>query len=281
MIGRLLPWTAGTAAWNMAVDEAILTGHQEGTSPLTLRFYGWDPPALSFGCFQNPLTKAERTLVRGKQVDYVKRPTGGRAVFHDDEITYSLIAGEKEGFTGPVLADYLRIAKGLKRGFELLGLQVQLAEGTKQREAHSRACFASPSWYEITSAGKKLVGSAQLRRGGSLLQHGSILITFDPLIFLELMGGTRREDYTAVGKRLQQSIIGLQEILGYYPKKSEVISSLVEGLGSSLGVSWRKLPLTAKEISLAQKLETEKYSNPLWNEKRGMKGSWRRREEIK
>ncbi len=281
MIGRLLPWMVGTAAWNMAVDEAILTGHLKGNSPLTLRFYGWDPPALSFGCFQKPLAKEGRTIARDKKVDYVKRPTGGRAVFHNDEITYALVAGEREGFTGPVLADYLRIAKGLKKGFELLGLRVQLAEGSsRQRETHSRVCFASPSWYEITLAGRKLVGSAQLRRGGSLLQHGSTLITFDPLIYLELMGGTRRENSSVLAERLQQSVIGLQEVLGYYPEKRKVVSSLAEGLGESLGVSWRIMPLTSEEIILARKLELEKYLNPLWNEKRGTKELREKKEGI-
>jgi lipoate-protein ligase A len=191
----------------------------------------------------------------------VKRPTGGRAVFHADEITYSLITGERNDFFGPVLADYLRIGMGLKKGFELLGLPVQMSEKNRQQKvSHSQICFASQSWYEITCHGRKLVGSAQLRRERSLLQHGSILVTFDAKLLLELTEEGERPKSPLLADRLQQRVIGLKEALGYYPDKFRVISVLLKGLEEKLGIEWKEMPLTPDEVKLAKRLECEKYS---------------------
>ena len=114
MIGRFLPWTAGTAAWNMAVDEALLTTYIQGTAPVTLRFYGWDPPALSLGYLQKPLSTARQARCRQAGVEWVRRPTGGRAVFHQHEITYALVTGGARrvlrfGFGG-LPEDWVRLA---------------------------------------------------------------------------------------------------------------------------------------------------------------------------
>lgn len=270
MIGRLLPWSTGTAAWNMALDEALLLSYQQGKAPLTLRFYGWAPPAVSLGCFQHPLTEEQQRRCHQAGVDWVKRPTGGRAVLHENELTYALVAGEQHGFTGPVLADYQKIALGLKRGFALLGLVVELAPGTRQTKGlPSQACFAASSWYEITYQGRKMVGSAQLRRGKALLQHGSILLTFDPCLWREVWG-----EAPAAGRNeaLEQKVIGLREALGGLPARSMVISALQQGLSAELGVQWQEGSLSAEEIALASQLFKEKYTNPDWNNRRGRKG---------
>lgn len=273
MIGRLLSWGMETAAWNMAIDEAVLTGYINGSSPMTLRFYGWTPPALSFGCFQNPPTVQERAFYREKKVDWVKRPSGGRAVLHHDELTYSLVTGERDGFHGSVLTDYLRIAHGFMKGFSLLGLQVEMAEDPgRSKSPPSPACFASQSWYEITYGGRKLVGSAQLRRAHALLQHGSIPFTFDAGFLLELLGKRGGRPSPMDVAQLQQSIIGLQEALEFYPERSQIISVLQKGLGEELGVEWQEMPLTAEEVNLAKRLAGDKYANPAWNETRGLKG---------
>ncbi len=275
MTGRLLPWTMGNAAWNMAVDEAVLISYSMGKSPPTLRFYGWAPPALSFGCFQDPPSVQKRAVYREKGIDWVKRPSGGRAVFHHDELTYSFVTGARDGFHGPVLADYQRIAHGLKKGFSLLGLQVELAETpTSSSRLPSSACFASRSWYELTCGGRKLVGSAQVRRAHALLQHGSIPFTFDAGVLLNLL--EESSPSPAAIAKLQQRIIGLQEALGFYPERQTVISALQQGLGDELGIEWQEMPLTAEEVELAQRLAREKYAHPAWNETRGVR-SWENR----
>ncbi|NLW56120.1 MAG: lipoate--protein ligase family protein [Firmicutes bacterium] len=272
MIGRLLPWMRGSAAWNMAVDEAVLVSYSMGKSPMTLRFYGWTPSALSFGCFQNPPSVQKRAFYREKGIAWVKRPSGGRAVFHHDELTYSLVTGARDGFHGPVLTDYQRIAHGLKKGFSLLGLQVELAEAPQRSVSlPSSACFASRSWYELTCSGRKLVGSAQVRRAHSLLQHGSIPFTFDAGVLLNLLEDSSPSPIEIA--ELQQSIIGLEEALGFYPERQTIISVLQRGLSDELGVEWQEMPLTAEEVKIAQRLAREKYANPAWNETRGLR-SW-------
>lgn len=269
MIGRFLPWTAGTAAWNMAVDEALLTTYLQGTAPVTLRFYGWDPPALSLGYLQKPLSTARQARCRQAGVEWVRRPTGGRAVFHQHEITYALVTGEQDGFSGSVLADYQRIGLGLQRGFALLGLPVDMVSGLRRGKSRlSEACFAAPSWYELTYQGKKMVGSAQLRRGKALLQHGSILLTYDPWFWQEVWG---EEPRSAPAGRvaLQEKVIGLEEALGARPDRLAVISALRQGLSEVLGISWEEGSLTAEEQRLAARLQREKYSNAAWNNRRG------------
>lgn len=269
MIGRLLPWSTGTAAWNMAVDEALLTTYLQGTSPMTLRFYGWDPPALSLGYLQQSLSPARQGRCRRAGIDWVRRPSGGRAVFHEHEITYVLVTGAQDGFAGPVLADYQRIGLGLQRGFALLGVPVELAPGTRPgKGAVSEACFAAPSWYELTYEGRKLVGSAQLRREKALLQHGSILLTFDPWFWQEVWAEAPTQA-RAEGTQFQRQVVGLQEALGAVPDRSVVISALRQGIGEVLDVGWQEGSLTEEELCLAKRLQKEKYTNAEWNNRRG------------
>ncbi len=270
MIGRLLPWSTGTGAWNMALDEALFLSYEQGKAPPTLRFYGWDPPAVSLGCFQQPLTEEQQRRCRQAGVDWVKRPTGGRAVFHEDELTYAFVAGERDGFGGPVLADYQKIGLGFKRAFALLGLTVELAPGARRAKGlSSQACFAASSWYEITCQGRKLVGSAQLRRGKALLQHGSILLTFDPWFWREVW---KEVPATERNGGLAQKAIGLREALGCLPARSALISALCQGLSEELGIQWREGGLCAEELSFAARLKAEKYLSAGWNNRRGRKG---------
>jgi lipoate-protein ligase A len=253
----------------MALDEALLRSYEQGKAPLTLRFYGWTPPALSLGCFQQPLTAEQQAWCRQAGVDWVKRPTGGRAVFHDDELTYALVAGARDGFAGPVLADYQKIALGLKRGFALLGLAVELASGPRQTEGYpSQLCFAASSWYEITYQGRKLVGSAQLRQDKALLQHGSILLTFNPLFWVE---GGEKAPTTGSKNTITKQVIGLEEALGYRPPRSAILSALQQGLGEVLGIRWQAGSLSAEELSVATQLMEEKYTKADWNNRRGRK----------
>ncbi|NLY91581.1 MAG: lipoate--protein ligase family protein [Firmicutes bacterium] len=270
MIGRLLPWSTGTGPWNMALDEALLLSYEQGKAPPTLRFYGWDPPALSLGCFQQPLNEEQQRRFRLAGVDWVKRPTGGRAVFHEDELTYALVAGEREGFTGPVLADYQKIGLGFKRGFALLGLTVELAPGARQAKGLlSQACFAAPSWSELTCQGRKLVGSAQLRHGKALLQHGSILLSFNPWFWREVWAEAPAAEKNG---GLARKVIGLREALGRLPARSDVIAALCQGLSEELGIEWQEGDLSAEELSLAARLRAEKYTSADWNNRRGRKG---------
>jgi lipoyl(octanoyl) transferase len=161
---------------NMAVDEQLLAGVAAGTEPPTLRFYRWKPACLSLGYFQPPeLVDVE--ACRRYRVDVVRRPTGGRAILHDRELTYSVslplsVLGQEQG----VVASYRRLSLALVDGLRAAGYPVRAQpEAVDHRVQSSPACFDRPAQHEILLFGRKVVGSAQVRRGGALLQHGSIL----------------------------------------------------------------------------------------------------------
>lgn len=170
---RLLHYQVYDAASNMALDEAILESHRKGLVPPTLRFYGWAPPAVSIGYSQkmDPETIAR---IKSKGFDVVRRLTGGRAVLHSGELTYSFIASP------PLLSEqlneaYRQICKGLILGLKHLGVEANLGKSTKQYKDFSD-CFMATTQADLQVNDKKMVGSAQLRRQGAVLQHGSILL---------------------------------------------------------------------------------------------------------
>ncbi len=175
-----------TGAYNMAFDEDLLTRAQARESVPVLRLYGWSPAAVSLGRFQKIEEAVNVTACKELGVDIVKRVTGGRAVLHRDELTYSIIARtDNTLFPNSILETYKLIARGMLAGFGNLGIRAEMVS-RGGRNAHlvkgnsdDAACFSSPSWYEILVAGKKIAGSAQRRIPGAFLQHGSILIQYD------------------------------------------------------------------------------------------------------
>ena len=126
-IWRLLNTGALSGALNMAIDQALLKLHVLGLSPPTLRFYQWQPPAISIGYFQQPQT-INLSLCSSLGIDVVRRPTGGRAVLHQNELTYSLIAGTKEGIPSSLPKAYGLICEGLLAGFRLIGIEAQMGQ---------------------------------------------------------------------------------------------------------------------------------------------------------
>ncbi len=164
--------TAGST--NMAVDMAILAAVGAGQAPPTLRLYAWSPPCLSLGYGQWAAeADFERAAARGW--DVVRRPTGGRAILHTDELTYSVILPAGDDIAaGNVVESYRRISRALVAGLVKLGVQPEADKQSDRIEAHGPVCFETASHYEITASGRKLIGSAQVRRKEGVLQHGSV-----------------------------------------------------------------------------------------------------------
>lgn len=173
-------------AYNMALDEALLHWHSEGLIPPVIRFYEWNPATLSVGYFQ----KAKRDLnfdqIHKLGLGFVRRPTGGRAVLHEHELTYSIIVSEQyPNMPKTVTEAYRVLSEGLLKGFQNLGLDAYFSvpETAEEKDAlakpKSAVCFDAPSWYELVVEGKKVAGSAQTRQEGVILQHGAILIDLD------------------------------------------------------------------------------------------------------
>ena len=177
---RLIRHGPATGAYNMAVDEAIGRAVAQEAAPPTLRFYAWEPPCVSLGRNQ-ALASVDSARCAALGYDIVRRPTGGRAILHTDELTYSVAARpENPLMAGMVLESYLRLGYGLVAGLEELGIPAEEAPGTNRAGRDvSAACFEVPSAYEIVADGRKLLGSAQTRRSDYVLQHGSLPLTGD------------------------------------------------------------------------------------------------------
>ena len=252
----------------MAVDEAIARQAAAGHVPPTVRFYMWNPPCISLGRHQ-PLKEIDLLRAREAGVDVVRRPTGGRAILHVDELTYSVAGPTSEPrLAGPVLDCYLRLSEALTWGLERLGLSVYKASANARAGNDvSAACFEVPSAYEIvTLDGKKIVGSAQVRKRDWMLQHGAIPLWGDV---------TRLVDYLALEtearERLRAALVAratsISAALGRQVTFEEVAEVLAQGFATVLNLDLIPEDLTDEERQLAHQLEQDIYANPTWTER--------------
>ncbi len=191
-VWRLIPLLNASGNMQMAIDRWLLEQHQSG-HPATLRFYTWSPPAISLGYHQHKYPEDWQHLVwQGQKVDLVRRPTGGRAVLHQGDLTYAVVTS---GLTGTRVQVYEKICEFLIQGWR--SLNVQLHYGTAGRGyIHNPNCFGTATGADLVLPdGTKFIGSAQLRRGGAILQHGSIRLQPDAELFAEVFG---TESFTPV-----------------------------------------------------------------------------------
>jgi lipoyl(octanoyl) transferase len=261
---RLLLDPPATGAWNMAVDEVLLDGVASGSAPPTLRFYGWAPACLSLGYFQG-FEVVDLAGCRRLGVDVVRRPTGGRAILHDRELTYSVALPLRLlGEDGGVLTSYYRLSRALERGLTRLGAPVQLAPESAAQPAldHGPVCFDRPSAHEILLDGRKLVGSAQVRRAAAVVQHGSILI--EPRID-RMLNCLRLPDNPA--GRIDEGVAGLAEVGDFEP--AQIAAALADAFAAEFGVRLLKTPLRTDESRVAAALAASKYQSVDWTERAG------------
>lgn len=254
----------------MALDEAILCLHALGQSPPTLRFYGWQPACLSIGYFQSA-SEVDLAACQAAGVDCVRRPTGGRAVLHDAELTYSLVAQEADPLvSGSIAASYGKIAAGLVEGLRRLGLTAQLAGAGPPGWLLDKtgACFDGPAHYEVTVRGRKIVGSAQVRRDGALLQHGSLLLDFQPARLLALLHFPDEALRRSLAPRLTQRSTSLREALSREVSFAEAAAALREGFQRALGIVLLRGEPSEEERRLAEALRRDKYATQAWNARR-------------
>lgn len=215
---RYLDSGPASGAENMAMDEKLLAEAAKGSAVPVLRFYSWDPPAVSLGRFQDEASSVNASACRKHGIDIVRRITGGRAVLHRHELTYSVISPvNNDLFPNDVHGTYKALASGLLAGLARLGVPAEMVSrsgkfaGMVNGKSKEPACFSSPSWYEILVHGRKIVGSAQRRVGGAFLQHGSILIDYDPLLEAEVIpGGGLQAAVTCIRQELGR-VVGLDE----------------------------------------------------------------------
>src|SRR5919201_363204 len=265
---RLIRDPPASGAWNMAVDEVLLDGVAAGTAPPTLRFYGWKPPCLSLGYFQS-FDVVDAAACRELGIDIVRRPTGGRAILHDRELTYSIaLPASVLGHDRGILPSYHRISRALQAGLAELGVATTMApqSAAPTMQEHGPICFDRPSAHEILLYGRKLVGSAQVRRSDALLQHGSILI--EPRIAIMLRCLRLPIAVTPAGEgssRIDDGVIGLAEVGLSDP--AIIAGAIATAFEREFGTALATGGLAAGEEGAVQALTTSKYQTRAWTER--------------
>ena len=255
---------------NMAIDEAILKTCSQGKSPPTIRFYGWKPHAVSLGYSQQLEGAINLQACERLGIDIVRRLTGGKAVLHDEELTYSFVCSLGNPlFPRNIMGTYKKISSCLIEGFKRLDIDAQLIipkgreVGLSEKKSNP-SCFSSPSRYEISVCGRKICGSSQRRVNGAFLQHGSILIRFDAQKLSEIIvfkGFKRGEviDY------LDRNITSVNDQVGKDIDFFKLQGIFIEGFQEGLEIELRKGDLNHQEHQLKEQYLKERYLNPEWN----------------
>ena len=249
---RLLETGAHDAAFNMALDEAVLEAVAAGSSPPTLRFYSWSPPAISIGYFQGMREELDLAACERLGVEAVRRVTGGGAVFHDAEITYSLVVPEGHELAPPdILESYRLICAGLIAGIGMLGVE---------------AAFAPIN--DIVAGGKKVSGNAQTRRKGCLLQHGTLLLDVDVEKMFELLLVPQEKLKGKLIADVKQRVVGMKTLLGRELGYREAVDALIRGFASAWGAELEAGEPRPDELERASILSAERYRTEAWKFKR-------------
>jgi lipoyl(octanoyl) transferase len=245
--------------WNMAVDEAIAHAVGARQVPPTVRFYAWNGPTVSLGRFQDARGVVAPDARERRGIGVVRRPTGGRAVLHDDEITYSVCAPLDGAWgRGSVTESFRLIGAGLVVGLRDLGVAASLGDGGDDRSRErSAACFQGRRLPAVVADGRKLVGSAQRRWERALLQHGSLLVRVDLEMHQAVFPAWPRDEPG-------RGVTCLSALLPEMPARAEVEAALMGGWSEVLGVRGWSGELTAAERQEAERLAATPYADPAW-----------------
>src|SRR6185369_6123501 len=255
-IWRLLLSPAAGGAENMALDEALMSRARE-TGEFTLRVYSWASPTLSLGRNQSARRVYDMDRIRARGLRVVRRPTGGRAILHHREITYSVTGPALDA--GDLRESYDRINRVLVAALQRLGVQTEIAApGGRAAPPGPAPCFDAPSAGELVVDGKKLAGSAQWRSDGAVLQHGSILVHDDQ---------SSLADLTTVPQRPVPPPATLADALGHAPTPREVADALGSAVRELEDPSAAELSVEAETRARADALVVQ-YEDDAW--------TWRR-----
>lgn len=252
---RLLLSPAASGAENMALDQAILESVAAGHAPPTLRLYAWQPPCLSIGHAQ-PLSDIDLDRLAERGWDWVRRPTGGRAILHTDELTYAVILPARHPLVaGSVVDGYRRLSQGLTAALTRLDVPTELhPTPPAPKDRLNPICFEVPSAYELTFQGKKLIGSAQVRRGAGVLQHGSLPLWGDISRICEVLRFPDEASRRQAAARLAARATTLEACLGRAISWEEVATAVAEGFAQVFRLDWASEACLPEEIERARKL---------------------------
>jgi lipoate-protein ligase A len=269
-IWRVITTQPAPGAWNMAVDEAILEASTRGEVPTTLRLYAWEPPCLSLG-YAQPFSDVDLTALRAHGWEVVRRPTGGRAILHTDELTYSVTGPATDPrLAGSVLESYRTLSKAILAALQDLQIPAEANEKpvvAPGADPMGPVCFEVPSNYEITVGGRKLVGSAQARRKLGVLQHGSLPLYGDLSRITQVLIFQDETQRARAAERIWQRATTIEQALGQTVDWSQAARAFQAGFASILNLDLQPSELTLAEKDRATQLIDQKYAHPSWNER--------------
>ncbi len=258
---RLLVSPPADGATNMALDEAIVRAVGAGLARPTLRLYAWTPPCLSLGRAQSG-DEVDRAACVRDGIDVVRRATGGRAILHTDELTYSVIAPPHEPrLSGDILASYRRLSRALLAALQHLGVNAHHSPlPTPHSPLSTRpVCFETPSHYELTSDdGRKLVGSAQMRARDAVLQHGTLPLVGDIARICRYLAAPPNPG------RVRARAATLESVSGHAVSWEQAAEAMSIGFGAALNLTLTPGELTLQEQGWRDQLRAQKYANDTW-----------------
>ncbi|MCB9135094.1 MAG: lipoate--protein ligase family protein [Anaerolineales bacterium] len=267
---RLLHTPPAPGPWNMALDEAILEAAGQGLVPPTLRLYAWEPACLSLG-YSQPFSDADQNALAQHGWDLVRRPTGGRAILHTDELTYSVSAPPNEPrVAGSVLESYQRLALALLQALHRLAVPAEAEEKYAllgDANPKGPVCFEVPSNWEITVDGKKLIGSAQVRRQIGVLQHGSLPLYGDLTRITQALAFPDEPTRADAASRLLARATTVETALGRPVTWEQAADALAASFAQTLNLTLEKAEVTPAETARAEVLVREKYTHTSWTER--------------
>lgn len=255
------------ASVNMAIDELLINWHSEGDIPPTLRFYRWAAPSLSVGRFQ----KVEKTIdfngVVRNNCHFVRRLTGGSAVLHDNELTYSLVVSEEHpAIPKTVREAYYILSKGVLEGYKNLGIHADYAIPKEKAELERTAvCFEKIAYYEMIVEGKKISGNAQTRQNGVLLQHGSIPMSIDEQMLFDLFLFSSERVKQRQRDRFSKKAISINGYTNKIHKYALLKEAFYKGFQTGLDITLKPFKLSQAQWEEAFYLAHTKYATESWN----------------
>ena len=257
---------ARSPAYNMALDELLMSWQKERDFLPTLRFYFWDVPTLTIGHFQNAKKDINFEKVKEHGVEFVRRQTGGKAVLHDNELTYSVTLPENyPNMPKDVVSAYRVLTQGLIEGYREIGLYPKFSIPSDEKQEKTAVCFDTPSMYEVVIDNKKIAGSAQVRKNDMILQHGSVplSINIDMLYDMFLFKSDRLKE------RLKSDFVkkasGIKNFLNKELELQDLIEPFKKGFAKGLNISLTNYTLSEKEEQEVKELAKNKYESDNWN----------------
>jgi len=270
-IWRVIDTGAGGPCENMALAEAMLKGCLEGKSQPGLHWYTWSAPAVTVGYFQDIEETVNREACRAMGVRVVRRITGGRAVVHHRDLSFSLIVPSNgDMIPAGIRRSYRTIAQGFVEGLNSLGIKAYLADGRNTgsferiRRRAQPACFLTRISSEILVSGRKLVGFAQKRSGGWILMQGTILMGVERSLWEDLLFYPEYMDAGGIRRKLASGMVALSEIAGRDIKASDLEDAILNGLSTVIGIVFEQQCLSVEEQTAAASLSTDRYKDLMW-----------------